>query len=342
MASSWTPAGGGQTLAPKAKANSSAGTFTPTPATTPAAAPAATAAATGITYDEQKRLDEANASASLLQQQQQQDYETKQARNSTRESVQAAFAQYGLSSLFSKIEEYVQQDKSPETIAILLRQTPEYKQRFPAMEALAAKGHAISEASYVDYERTAAALEQRYGFPKGMISGNVTSLLTNEVSTLELQDRAVLSSADAISAPDDFKQQMKDYYGIDQTGLAAYYFDPEKALPLLQKQSAIARIGTEGTRAGIGLDVSLAGRLNDMGVTEAEARQNMGKAASALSFTAGPGETMTQPNVVTGTFGDAAAGQQMERVGGSRVAGFQQGGRFVESKSGVSGLGASG
>lgn len=78
-----------------------------------------------------------------------------------------------------------------------------------------------------------------------------------------------------------------------------------------------------------------------MGVSEAEARQNMGKAALAMSFTAGRGETMSKQNVVTGTFGDAAAEQQMVRVGSSRVGAFSGGGGFVEDKGGVSGLGSS-
>jgi hypothetical protein len=100
---------------------------------------------------------------------------------------------WGLSSLYGKVVEYARKGYNGDAIAVMLRSTPEYKARFPAMEALAKKGRAISEGQYIDYERTAAQIEQRYGITTGMVTGNVTKLLTEEVSAAELNDRVVLA-----------------------------------------------------------------------------------------------------------------------------------------------------
>lgn len=263
-------------------------------------------------------------------------------RRETADAMKALFQQYGLETLWGKIVEYAQQDYSADTIALLLRQTPEYKARFPAMDALAKKGRAISEAAYVDYERTASALEQRYGFAKGMILSNVTDLLTNEVSANELNDRAVLASASSAEAPAELKRALKDYYNIDEGGLASYYFDPEKALPLLEKQYAVAAIGGEALKQGIGADRQTAEQLQAMGVTQAEARDRMDDAARAMTFTEGRGETLSQRDILTGTFGNEQAAQGIERVAGSRKGRFSGGGGYVSDSGGVSGLGSAG
>lgn len=262
-------------------------------------------------------------------------------RRNTMDAVKALFDSYGLSSLWGKITEYAQMDYSADTIALMLRQTTEYKQRFPAMDALSKKGRAISESQYIDYERTAASLEQRYGFPPGMILNNVTSLLTEEVSALELNDRAVLASASSLEAPAELKQSLKDYYGIDEGGLAAYYFDPAKALPLLEKQYAVAAIGAEGLKQGFGIEKATSEELQAMGVTQAEARDRMDDAARAMSFTAGRGETASQRDVLTGTFGNEGAAQKIERIAGERVGRFSGGGQFAGNNEGVSGIGSS-
>ena len=118
-------------------------------------------------------------------------------------TIRGVLEQYGLNSLYNRIVGFIQDGYDENAIMILIRTTPEYKQRFPAMEALAAKGRAISEAQYISYEQTASNLERRYGLPQGMLMSNVTNLLTNEVSAAELNDRVLLASAASIQAPQE-------------------------------------------------------------------------------------------------------------------------------------------
>lgn len=262
------------------------------------------------------------------------------ARRAVIAEVQGIFAQYGLSSLYGRIVEYAQAGYNAASIALMLRETPEYAQRFPAMQSLAAKGRAISEAEYVGYEQFAASLETRFGVPKGMLMGQVTNLLTNEVSANELQDRVTLASADALTAPDDLKQQMQDYFGVGQDALTAYYLDPTIAMPLLEKQSAMARIGTQAARQYVQINAQTAQGLQELGVSEQQAQQGFGQVRRQTTFTEGRGETTTQAGLISGTFGNEDAAAKTQRIAASRTGRFQEGGGFVGSQSGVTGIGS--
>lgn len=262
-------------------------------------------------------------------------------QNNAIQVVQSLLQQYNLSSLYNTVVDYVKNGYDPEAISVLIRTTPEYQQRFPAMAALSAKGRAISEADYINFEQQASALERRYGLPEGMLMGNVTELLTNEVSGTELNDRVVLASAAAIQAPQEVKDTFKNYYGIDSGGMTAYFLDPDKATPLLEKQFAASVIGTEAARQGVGIDVYGAENLQGLGITQEQARTGFGTVAASKGLTAGAGDTVTQQELVAGTLGkDQAAQQNVERAAASRVGRFQGGGNFAQQNGQNVGLGS--
>jgi hypothetical protein len=356
MAPKWTPAGGGQVLSKGAVANTNiptaisraavAAAAAPTPAAaapaTPGVDPAVQAAQIAANASaatdranalaNQANIDAANAAAAA---------QVTAQNTATMNAVQNAFAQYGLSSLFPMIQQYAMAGDSADAIAIKLRATPEYNQRFPAMAGLSAKGRAISEADYVNYERTASSLERQYGLPKGMLMGSVTGLLTNEVSATELNDRVVLAAANSLTAPKDLQDTMASFYGLNPgDALTAYYLDPSIALPLLEKQAASARIGVEAKRQGIGIDVTTAEGLQGQGVTESQAQQGFGVVKSEQSFQGGKGETATQNQLISGTFGNQDNAAKIQRIGASRVGEFTGGGGYAQDNSGNVGLGS--
>lgn len=263
-------------------------------------------------------------------------------QDATAAAVQAAFESYGLGSMYGTILDYARRGYGADTILLHLRQTPEYKARFPAMETMAKKGRAISEAAYIDYERTAAQVEQRYGLPEGMLLGNVTTMLENDLSAAEMNDRVQIAVADSLQAPDDLRTTLADYYGLDpDTALKAYYLDPDVAMPLLEKQSASARIGTWATRQGVGgVGVGLAEELQGLGVTEARAQEGFGAVAQQSGLGAGKGDTASQSTRIDANLkGTAGAAAAVERAARSRVGRFSGGGGFAESQRGVGGLG---
>lgn len=249
---------------------------------------------------------------------------------------------YGLTSLMSKIEQYVKDGYEADAVLALIRQTPEYDARFPAMKILAGKQRSISEAEYIAYERRAAELERAYGMPSGMLDkAAVTRLIGNEVSGQELEERLTLAASGAYQTAPQVRQQFQEYYGIGSGALTAYFLDPDKALPLLNKQFVSAQIGAEAAMQGIGVGVDVAQGLQEAGISQAEARQGFERVASMSGLTSGRGDVVTQRQLIEGNLLQSSQAQQeIERTASSRRGRFETGGRAVETERGVSGLGS--
>ena len=317
--------------------------------TTPRAAAAAAAANPVVEEDndttkdsynyendpETKRLREQIAAEKAIVQKQEQDRQ----RNAIAQAKELADT-YGLNSLYETMVGYIKDGYNADAIMSLIKTTPEYKQRFPAMEALSKKNRAITEGQYIEYERRAAELERQYGLPKGMLEGNVTQLLTNEVGMDELNDRVLLASGASVTAPKEFKDSLKNYYGIDSGGLAAYFLDPVIATPLLQKQYATALIGSEALRQNVNLGIDVATTLEEMGVTQEQAATGFRRVKQDETLTRGRGDTVRSEDLIKGTFGQADAAQDIERARGARMGQFQGGGSFASDVKGIKGIGS--
>lgn len=227
-------------------------------------------------------------------------------------------------------------------IYIEMRNQPAYKQRFPAMQSFINDRIPFTEAEYMEYEQAAQALDQRYGLPDNMIYNAVTDLLTNRVDAEELSDRAAMAGAAAIQAPDDFKATMRDYYGIDEGGLAAYFLDPDNVVDSLRKQSAASLSGTIAGRQGIAnLPKDLAEDLYDRGVREeSQMVEGFSQANQLRGLSSGKANTASQEQLIRGSFGDSAAQEAVAKVQRIRRASNRGGGSYVSGESGASGLGS--
>lgn len=272
----------------------------------------------------------------------QDELQIRQANDSLIQQLTGIFSEYGLTSLYGTIVDYVKRGYSGDAIAVLLRQTPEYKERFPAMAALSAKGRAISEGEYIAFERNAASLERSYGLPAGMLGRDtVTSLLTNEVSAAELEDRVTMAAAGAFQTSPEVKQVFEQYYGIGSGGLTGYFLDPAKALPLLERQYVSSQIGAEAAMQDVTVQAMTSERLFEAGVTREQAREGFGQVARMGAFTQGRGDVVSQQDLISGTFeNNEQALASIERASRARTGRFQEGGGFATTQQGVSGLGS--
>lgn len=252
------------------------------------------------------------------------------------------FEEFGLGTLGPKIIEYIKAGYSGDSIALLLRDTAEYKARFPAMEALRQSGRSIDEVDYINYERNAANLEQQYGIPKGYLtsSDTIAKLMVENVTGEDLTSRVQLNAAAQRDAPPELRQTLEDYYGLDaNASLTAYYLDPEYSLDYLNRQMATARIGAQARRQSLSLGLDSAALLAQRGVSDQQAEQGFAQVASLQGLTAGDGMTVDQATLVEGVFGNNAAREQVERVQRTRNAKFQGGGGAADGQQGISGLG---
>jgi len=78
------------------------------------------------------------------------------------------------------------------------------------------------------------------------------------------------------------KQQLQQYYGIDESSLTAYFLDQSKALPLLQKQEAAAQFGAEAARRGLLTDRQRMEDYINQGFTQQQASQGFEQVAEEL------------------------------------------------------------
>jgi hypothetical protein len=267
----------------------------------------------------------------------------RESRSNTIASLRAVMDSYGLTDLMNQITTWVQEGADEGAVMARIRDTDSYKQRFPAMATLSSKNRAISEAAYIEFERNAAQLERSYGLPAGMLGKDaVTNLIGNEVSARELEERVTMAAAGAFQTSQEVKDTFKNYYGIDSGGLTAYFLDPTRAQPLLNKQYAAAQIGAEAAMAGIGAEAQFAEDAVMAGVSREQARQGFGKAAGQKGLTQGTGDTVTEAQLAKSNLGLGSAqdAADIQRAVGGRLGQFQGGGEFLQTQKGNVGLGS--
>lgn len=255
---------------------------------------------------------------------------------------------YGLGSLADWAWGEIIAGKPDSQILLDLQQTAEFKQRFPAIDQRLKAGlPALSPAEYIAYENQARQMFRAAGFPPSFYdqTDDFTKYLVDDVSVAELAQRTQLYVDAAFNVPAEDRAALKNLYGIDEGGIAAYFADPDRALPLLQQQSRAAGEYGAAARQHFGpLTAAEAERLASLGLSPDQAAQGFGQVYHAAElFKQLPGENpngldrQTALGVVTG---DQASIEALQRQADRRKAQFEGGGDFATGKTGYSGLGS--
>lgn len=205
------------------------------------------------------------------------DYE-KMLKGSDRDAFLAItnlFNGYGLGSLAPKIYDYIKNGYSGDTITILLQDTPEYKQRFAGNEARKKVGlPVLSPAEYLSTEASYRQIMQSAGLPSGFYDqpSDFTTWIGKNVSPTEIQSRVDLATQATILSNPTYRQALNQM-GIGDSQLTAYFLDPTRALPNLQKSAATAAIGAEALNNGLAFDQGYSAQLATSGITQQAAQQ---------------------------------------------------------------------
>lgn len=270
---------------------------------------------------------------------------------SAKATLTATLSLYGLASLADFAWKEYLKDIPIEQIMLDIRQTPEYISRFPAMKALADKGQAINEAQYINYETSASALMKSAGLPPGFYDQptDFTEFLTNNLALPELQARIEIAKAAVYNSDPATLAALQSFYGI-QGGLnyigdaTAYFLDPDRALPTIEKQFIAAQEAGAASRAGYGaLSMQDAERLANLGITPDVAQRGFGTLATLTPLFANlPGEAGTAPTAEQGLQavfeGNAQAQQVITDQASKRKAVFAGGGAFSQTAGGLTGI----
>lgn len=237
-------------------------------------------------------------------------------------------------------EEYELRFYDPSTTAgkVVNRLYPEWAARREA-------GNPISIQAIVQYRATAKSLFRSAGLPEGFWDSpdDFTKLIINDVSPAELQTRIMDGYVRVANAPQEVKDALQQFYGVSAGGLAAYFLDSQRAVPVLQRQVASAEVGGAAKSTGFGsLAVGEAERLVSEGVDSGQAQQGFSQLATSqqLFNPLDRGEdTITRDEQLAGVFeGNANARRRIAERQARRKAAFEAGGSFASSREGYSGL----
>lgn len=244
-------------------------------------------------------------------------------------ALNSLFKQYGLGSLAGKIYEYVKNGYGADTISILLQDTPEYKKRFAANEARIKAGMSVlSPAEYIAVENSYRQIMRQSGLPEGFYdtSDDFTSWISGDMSPTELQNRVDLATQATALANPAYKSALKQM-GLSDGELAAYFLDPDRAIPFLQKTAATAAVGAEALQRGLQFDQAYSEQLATMGISREQAAQGYAKIADEFSdlgtLAQVYGGQWTQRMAEEDVFvGGTAASQERERLVGREKGSF--------------------
>lgn len=219
-----------------------------------------------------------------------------------------------------------------------------YLQAFPQMDTFIREGIFSGdspELQYISYRNTVKEAAQRYGIMDDLVTNDrIASYISNRNSASEIADRMGQAAQAVATTPQETYAVLQEYYGINNGDLISFYLDPSTTESILQRRYTAARIGTEAARQQFGINVSEAEALATRGITVDEANAGFATAAQRQAFMQGRGETAGRSDIIGASFGDNEAAQKVERIAKSRVAQFEQGGSFVQTERGVTGLGS--
>lgn len=266
------------------------------------------------------------------------------AEESAKGVITGFLGQYGLGALADRAWQMYLDGQSIEEIMLNLRSTDEYKARFPAMDALAKKGHAITEAEYVNIERQYTQLFRQYGLPQGFYdtAADFTSFIEGEVSPSELQERLQEHQRITYELPPQVREEMSRLYGLTAGDITAYIINPTKALPLLQNQFLAAESAAGAAMSGFGaLTKDESERLAQFRIGFDEARQGFTALVdnrelfSALAGDEGD-EAISRDEQLGAAFtGNANAARRIRRKQRKRQAVYEEGGDYGTGGFGV-------
>lgn len=261
--------------------------------------------------------------------------------------VKTILNRYDLGGLNDWVQEQIISGASDNEIMIKLYDTPEFKTRFPAIEQRQSSGMApLSPEEYIQYESNAQQLFRAAGLPKSFYDqrDDFTQFLTNNVSLSELSARVEQGFQKALTAPIEVRAKMTEFFGVTGDGaLAAYFLDPEKALPALERDLATAEIAGYGQAMNVGIDQARSQRLADLGFTGEQASQGFTQISNNDGlFTETVTETKDLTAATTGvdaTFGlDPQARKDLEQRRASRVNALNGGGSLALTNAGLAGV----
>ena len=190
--------------------------------------------------------------------------------------------EYGLSELGDWAWQQILAGKSEAEILQDLRNHPVFERVFPEIKQRTAKNLTpLSPGEIINYRKNARELMRAAGLPEGFYDGNddFSKFIVGDVSLTELNQRVSNAKEATFNIPAETKARLGSIFGIQPGSgeLTAFFLDPDKALPLLERDLNAGKIGGRADIAGYGgFSNDSARQLADNGISDAQAAQGFG------------------------------------------------------------------
>lgn len=179
---------------------------------------------------------------------------------------------YGMGDLTGSVDSLVQQwGPNTEVIALKLKDTQQYKDRFKGLLALQSKGinDVQNEAQYIrlesDYRQVFrdANIQSYIGEAGSAAERDAIARLVGDYSVSVDEVRTRVSDAQRVvadTAP-EVRDALQRFYNVSASDLVAFTLDPSRAKNRINEIANAAVIGGYASRAGLDADVSAAERI---------------------------------------------------------------------------------
>jgi len=293
-----------------------------------------------------RESNEAIAAKNLAFAKERADMQTKQQRQDARQYMATILDSYGLGDLtdFTYTNIIAEGITDPAVIEFKLRDQPAYQKRFAGNAARLKAGLSeLSPAEYIGLEDAYKTVIRSNGLPAGFYDSedDLRKLIEGTVSPSEFNNRIQEGYNAVVNADPEVKRQFKEFYGVTDSGLAAYFLDPKRGEPLLANQARAAQIAASGLQqGGIQLTGAFAENLAQRGITEQQARAGFGEvgALGELKQTFAGETALSGEQLAGAAFGiDVVAQQELERKRRLRTGEFAGGGSFARTTGETSG-----
>jgi hypothetical protein len=167
---------------------------------------------------------------------------------------QFGFTQTQIDALIPQITEWQAIYTPGQIVNDLLPNTTVYQERFVANQTRVKNGlKPLSPSEYLAAEEAYRSVMRDAGLPKGFYDSpdDFNSFIANDMSPYETKLRVNAAAQAVNNATPEYKQALRDLYGIDETMMVAYVLDPERALPLVEKQAKAVEFGTAAIQQGL-------------------------------------------------------------------------------------------
>lgn len=195
-----------------------------------------------------------------------------QAREAAGAFLRNVLAQYGLGELAGSVESLIQQwGPNTDVIAMKLKDTQQYKDRFKGLLALQSKGinDVQNEAQYIrlesDYRQVFrdANIQSYIGEAGSTAERDAIARLVGDYSVSVDEVRTRVSDAQRVvadTAP-EVRDALQRFYNVSASDLVAFTLDPTRAKNRINEIANAAVIGGYASRAGLSADVSTAEQI---------------------------------------------------------------------------------